>query len=49
MPESEDYRYFVVVPEIGPTCLEHAHRLDPLPDHVLCLDRSQVESTSRGT
>jgi hypothetical protein len=29
---------FVVIVEIGPTCLEHGHRLDPLDDHVVCLD-----------
>jgi hypothetical protein len=42
MPESEDEGYFVVIVEIGASCLQHDHRLDPLDDHVVCLDCSQV-------
>jgi len=30
------------VVEIGGTCVEYGHRLEPLDDHVLCIDCSQV-------
>jgi predicted ester cyclase len=41
MTDNDEQLYLVVV-EIGPTCIEHGHRLDALPDHVVCLDCSQV-------
>jgi len=41
MTDNDDQLY-VVVCEIGPTCLKFGHKVEALPDHVLCLDCSAV-------
>jgi hypothetical protein len=37
-----DEQLYLVVCEIGPTCIEYGYRLEPLTDHVLCVDCSEV-------
>lgn len=39
---SDDGRVYLVVCEIGPTCVGFGHRIDRLPDHLVCLDCSAV-------